>query len=242
MHLVLFDIDGTLVRGGGIGTAALLRAYQEIFARDPADHPAVRKVFIAGSTDTRILREMARAFTIPDDEFESARSRLIASYLGHLQDRVDAVTEYRLLPGLPEVLERLAAREDVVLGLLTGNLEAGARIKLGRFDLNRFFRFGGFGDDHHERHGMAEIAWERAEAITGDRVPPDRVVVVGDTEHDVHSTRPHGFLSAAVLTGWAGRDALLASEPTAVFEDLTPAHGFETWLAERWGWEEPPAG
>jgi phosphoglycolate phosphatase-like HAD superfamily hydrolase len=127
----------------------------------------------------------------------------------------------RLLPGVGEVLEELARRRDVLLGLVTGNWEPGARTKLSRFDLNRFFSFGAFGCDAVERSDLPPVALERAERIAGRSFRPEEALIVGDTVHDVACARAHGIPVIAVATGRTTAEALRAGGADRVVADLT---------------------
>lgn len=234
MHLMLFDIDGTLIRGKGMGRLAMQRAFKEVFGKNVDDYPEVRDVRIAGSTDLVILEDMARAFGISTETFRAAHIELEAAYLEHLKITLAESDQKVPCPGVPELLGRLEGHDRIELALLTGNMEPGARIKLEPFGLNRYFATGGFGNDHRDRRDMAIVARERAMKRTGREIPPEQVVVVGDTVHDVSAGKSNGFLTAAVATGWSPRETLEEAEPDRVFDDLTPENGFETWLAGVW--------
>lgn len=239
MHLILFDIDGTLVNGQGMGRLAMERAFAETFGRESEDHPRVREVHFAGSTDRVIIEDMARALDIPDAEFVRRREELDRAFYRHLRVTV-AESEGKIpCPGVLELLPRLAADRRFVLALVTGNLEQGARIKLEPFGLNRFFAFGGFGSDATDRSDLARLARERAEEASGTRFAPGDVVLVGDTVSDMKAARANGFLAAGVTTGWADADDLTQAGADVVFADLTPEGGFERWLAGAWNLAEP---
>ncbi len=241
MHLILFDVDGTLIKGQGLGRMALERAFAEVHRVDAVDHPAVRTVHFAGNSDPFILADMARVLGVADADHRSRLAELEAAYIRHLRRTVAGSTAKAVCPGVPDLLERLSAHPRLALGLLTGNMEAGARVKLDAFDLNRFFPFGGFGGDGDTRAEMALKARERAEAWTGGGLfAPADVLVVGDTVHDVAAGRENGFLTAAVATGWAPAEALRDAGPDALFPDLTPAHGFLDWLDARWNLSVEP--
>ena len=122
----------------------------------------------------------------------------------------------------------------VSLGLLTGNLERGARIKLDPFGLNSYFPFGGFGSDHEDRAALAARALEIARARSGHLIGPERVLVIGDTEHDIAAGLKNEFLAVGVTTGFGSRESMVTAGAHAVFETLAPEHGFEPWLRERW--------
>jgi phosphoglycolate phosphatase-like HAD superfamily hydrolase len=234
MHLVLFDIDGTLIRGHGLGRKALELAFAEIFGIRVEEHPELRNVPFAGQTDPTIHAGMAAVLDIPDTRFRARLSDFEVAYCRHLRVTVAASSDKEPCPGIVELLPRLHRHPVVLLGLLTGNIEKGARIKLDPFGLNAYFPFGGFGSDHEDRAVLAAKAWEIGRARAGKPIPPEHVLVVGDTEHDVMAGKRNGFLTAGVTTGFGSGEAMRRAGADAVFDDLTPAHGFEAWLRERW--------
>jgi phosphoglycolate phosphatase-like HAD superfamily hydrolase len=227
MHVVLFDIDGTLISSGGAGRAALELGLAEEHGRGPLS----RELVLSGRTDPAILSDVLRLAGLPDTP--EGRERLRAAYLRHLPGRMAAHTRdeppsspyhARVLPGVVELLERLRARE-VALGLLTGNVRAGARIKLGHFGLFERFAFGGFGDRHHDRDDVAREALAEARRHCPGPVRAERVWVVGDTPLDVRCARAIGARAVAVVTGWHGHDELAASGPDLLLDDLADAAG-----------------
>ena len=135
-----------------------------------------------------------------------------------------------LLPGVVELLERQAERSDRAVALLTGNWEPGARTKLSRFDLNRFFDFGAFGCDGFDRAELPPVALERAEARLGRRFAPAEVLIIGDTLHDVTCARAHGIPCLAVATGYAPAGELRAAGADWVAADLPEALELIDWL------------
>jgi phosphoglycolate phosphatase-like HAD superfamily hydrolase len=234
MYLMLFDIDGTLVNVRGSGRRALTRAFLETFPVPPQRQAALENVYYAGSSDPRILADMAHAVGVAERDLALARPGIEERYVRHLRETVAETPDKRACPGVAPLLERMAGRANVTLGLITGNIEAGARIKLEPFGLNRFFAFGGFGGDSVERSAIAARAVERAAARAGAAFAPQDVALIGDTVHDVAAGRAHGYLTVAVGTGWERLDALRDAGADGVFPDLTPEHGFEEWLMERW--------
>jgi phosphoglycolate phosphatase-like HAD superfamily hydrolase len=126
------------------------------------------------------------------------------------------------MPGVVALLELLEREPEVVLALLTGNIEPGARIKLGAHELNRYFPFGAFGSDSAVRAELPPVATRRAEELTGRRFEPSDVVIIGDSIHDVRCAVPHGATSIAVPTGPTSAEALIAESPTHFFETLEP--------------------
>jgi phosphoglycolate phosphatase len=234
VHLILFDIDGTLIRGAGMGRRGLERAFAEVFDLRVDDYPDVRNVEFAGYTDPKILADMARAFGIETQRFQAHRTEFEEAYYRHLRVTVAQTADKQLCPGVAQLVPRLARNASILLGLLTGNLERGARIKLDPFGLNSYFGFGGFGSDHEDRAALAFRALELGRARSGQFIPPEHVLVIGDTEYDISCGRKNGFLTVGVMTGFGTRESMVAEGAHAIFETLAPEHGFETWLRERW--------
>jgi phosphoglycolate phosphatase len=222
MNVCLFDIDGTLVSSGGAGKAAIESALAEEFAVDVQG-----KVAYSGRTDRAIARDLFHAHGLEDTPANWHKLR--AGYLNRLPG---CLTRHqgRIMPGIAELLLALVDR-GVTLGLLTGNIREGARLKLGYFQLFHHFAFGGFGDQHLERDEVAREALAAAHNHLNGTLFPDRIWVVGDTPLDVRCARAIGARVAAVATGWhpldelrdAGPDLLLAdfSDPTPLLNLLT---------------------
>ncbi|ANM31306.1 hypothetical protein ABI59_19605 [Acidobacteria bacterium Mor1] len=222
-QLLLFDIDGTLIETGGAGKRALERAFADAFEIGDFEQRTAA-VEYAGRTDPGILAALAQALGVPRDRFEAERETLLANYFDGLRTllREDHPSK-RTLPGVVPLLEALAPRPGAHLGLLTGNMEQSARIKLDAFDLNRFFPEGGFSSDHADRREIARAARQKLEQHLGQRFAPADVVVIGDTEHDVDCARANSFRAVAVSTGWVPRERLEAAQPDVLldgFEDL----------------------
>jgi phosphoglycolate phosphatase len=219
--LVLFDIDGTLVDTAGAGRLGLEASFRAVFGLDDAAGPASRVRF-GGKTDPMIIADIGREAGLPPREVEARYAELQSAYLDALRAEL-AIPDprRRVLPGVKPLLELFSARADVFIGLVTGNVEEGARVKLDAFGLNRYFIDGGFSSDHPERSEIARIAHQKLSRRAGFRFPPDRVMVIGDTELDVECARANGFGSIAVATGATPRDQLSASNPDALLADLT---------------------
>jgi len=220
IHLILFDIDGTLVDAGGAGRRALLRAFGEVF--DPASLSSAGRVPFGGKTDVAIFREMAHEMGVDAASLESKRADLERAYEAALRHelRIEGPRQ-RVLPGVLALLDALTTRPDARVGLLTGNIAIGARLKLERFDLFRFFDGGGFGDDAKNRRGVARAAVRDMSKRTGIDFPASDVVVVGDTDNDVDCARANRFRSFAVDTGFATPGSLAKARPDALFDDLS---------------------
>ena len=220
IRLVLFDVDGTLVNVYGAGRKALEEAYLEVFGRDDAA-AHLDPVWFAGKTDLYIFRQVAINAGIPSWHYERLYSDLESVYLARLRGCVATHSEKRLLPGIQAILRALSERKDVAMGLMTGNLEQGARIKLEPWDLNPFFPAGGFGSDAPDRSDIGRVALERFERRLATSIPPSQVLVVGDTVHDIAAARACGFAVLAVATGWTDRETLQAAGPDIFFDDLS---------------------
>ncbi len=214
--LVLFDVDGTLVDTAGAGRRALQAAFEAVHGLpDVAGRTAA--VAFSGKTDPAIVAEMCAALAVTRPDGAAFERAYLAALTAEMA-RPDA--RRRVLPGVRELLQGLAGRPDVHLGLLTGNVEAGARAKLAPFGLNPFFPTGGFGSDHADRREVARRAAARVALHAGIPLDASRVVVVGDTELDVDCARANGFRAVAVLTGWSTPEVLIASGPDVLLQDL----------------------
>ena len=221
--LVLFDVDGTLLDTGGAGRIGLEASFRSIFEVDDIEAPAARVRF-GGKTDPVIIADIARCAGIPAGQVEARYADLQAAYLDALRRELAVPNpRRRVLPGVAPLLETLAGRPDVFLGLVTGNIEEGARVKLDAFGLNHYFIDGGFSSDHPERGEIARIAHQKLSRRAGFRFPAERVMVIGDTELDVSCARDNGFRAIAVASGSSSEDELRAARPDAVFPDLTDA-------------------
>ncbi len=212
--LILFDIDGTLLTSGGAGERALRRGFKTSFGVDD-DLSAIE---IAGRTDSGIGRRMLAAHGLAETPENLAA--LFDGYLRCLAEELPASPGY-LLPGILPLLEALKPREDVVLALLTGNLERGAQIKLTHYGVWDYFEFGAYADDHHDRNQLGRFARERALVKHGIDFPPEHIYVLGDTPHDVSCARAIGAKAVAIATGKFSREELQACEPDFLFADLS---------------------
>jgi phosphoglycolate phosphatase len=233
--LVLFDIDGTLVLTGGAGLRAMNRACAEIVGAPAgltgaAANDTLNGIPVAGRTDWIILHDTLQRLGIDLDA--ELMGRLRERYVAHLHHEItQAGSGFNgTLPGVPTLLEEIHPREDVSLGLLTGNFKDGARVKLERFDLWRYFRCGAFGDDAPDRNALVPVALDRATACGLPRFAPTDVIVVSDTPHDVACALAVGAVPVGVATGNFTTDELRACGAAVVFETLEDAEGFARLL------------
>jgi len=195
-RLALFDIDGTLIHTARAGVRGMNAAFRDLHGHEDA----LAGMSFAGRTDRAIVFEAFGQLGI--DRSQEALDRLRDAYLENLSNELGQTLEgARVLPGVTGILDALETHRDVGVGLLTGNFERGAAIKLGHFDLWRRFGFGAFGDGHEDRRALVPIAIAAAEAATGVRIAAQDVVVIGDTPLDIDCARAHGAVSVAVATG-----------------------------------------
>ncbi|MDQ3115732.1 MAG: HAD hydrolase-like protein [Verrucomicrobiota bacterium] len=213
-RLLLFDIDGTLIDSGGAGIQSLKDVLQQQFGI--ADD--LRGVEIAGKTDTGIVHQILRKQKIAvTDEATSAFLDLYLEFLVHeLPQR-----KGRVLPGVQELLLRLRQRRHNVLGLLTGNLERGANIKLSYYGLWDFFEFGAFADDHHDRNELGPFAQRRARERHAIDFAAAEIDVIGDTPHDIACGKAIGARTIAVATGSFTRAQLAEHAPDRIVNNFS---------------------
>lgn len=216
IRLVLFDIDGTLIHPRGAGRRAFLRAAEQILGR-PVDGSGVE---FAGRTDRAILRDLiAPAGGIAPAE--SLREEFFQAYLRHLAEEIHGGALGSLCAGVGALLDRLAAEESIFLGLVTGNIEEGARRKLEFFGIADRFPFGAFGNDEEDRSHLVPVARQRAVSRLGAAAERAPAVVIGDTPHDIVCARSGGASVIAVATGTYSFEQLGICEPDRLFEDLS---------------------
>ena len=221
MKLVLFDIDGTILLTDGAGKRAIHRALIDVFGgTGPEDHR------FDGKTDPQIVRELMRIEGHGDEHIDAHMSPLLDRYVAYLDEELRVGSSgVRVMPGVCELLDVLDARDDVVMGLLTGNLEAGARAKLSSAGIDHTrFRVGAYGSDHETRAELPAVAQRRAREELGLDVRGSDVIVIGDTPADIQCGRGIGARAIGVATGHYSMEELWEHAPAAVFEDLSPTH------------------
>ena len=216
--LVLFDIDGTLLHTLGAGIRGMNRAFGRLHGRPDA----LDGVPVAGRTDRSIVTDGFRRIGVePDDEHIHT---LRDVYKGEVPDELIRVngTAIGVLPGVEWLIDALDESPDVAMGLLTGNFEVIAGIKLGHYGLGQRFLFGGYGDHHFDRRDLLPMAVDRARAA-GVEASGSRVVVIGDTPLDVDCAHAHGATAIAVATGNYSTAELVATGADVVVDTLEDA-------------------
>jgi phosphoglycolate phosphatase-like HAD superfamily hydrolase len=214
-RLILFDIDGTLVRGGPAKDAFHV-AMLDVFgtAGSIEDHD------FSGKTDPQIARELLLGAGFEDDRIDRGFPALWDLYLAELEHRLQDRPMFTL-PGVPELLDVLDEMTDVALGLVTGNIVRGARLKLGSVGLHDRFAVGGYGSDHEGRNHLPRIARERARQAWSVEFAREHTVIVGDTPRDVECGRLEGLRTVAVATGNFDIAALERTGADHTFEDFS---------------------
>lgn len=219
-RLVLFDVDGTLLRAGGAGRWAMARAIEQVFGLPDAD-PFTHPVRFEGNTDPGILAEIAHNAAIPQEELRRRAAEIQQAFLGHLEARLRAAPAPQALPGVMDLLDRLAPVSIAGVGLLTGNVRAGAMLKLASVALDRYFTLGGFGEDAPDRAGIGMVARQRFQESLHRGIEPQEVFAIGDSTEDIRAAKTNGFRSISVGTGWTDPDLLRSLEPDLFVDDLS---------------------
>ena len=215
-RFVLFDIDGTLIDPGGAGRRSVSKAFCQMFSiRD-----AFAGVTMAGKTDIQIIREGLSIHGLPSGD--GVLSSIISQYIRNLRIEINNKRR-RVMPGVVELLNALKAMDGYWLGLLTGNIERGARIKLGAFDLNEYFTVGAFGDDNEDRNRLLPVAVEKLRKAENIDIDCSDCIVIGDTPKDVQCSKPLGATSIVVSTGPYSYESLLETGADYVLRDLSHA-------------------
>ena len=215
VRLVLFDIDGTLVHTGGAGTAAFTRTFAKHFDL----HHGTDKMRFAGRTDVSLVREFFRIHG--QEETQANFDRFFEHYVFWLHHVLEQ-SGGDICRGVPELIRELQALPSPpMLGLLTGNIQLGAEIKLRRFGLWEHFHFGGFADDHEDRNHIAVAALARARRVMGKDLQPQEIVVIGDTPFDVRCGKFIGARTLAVATGGSKLEELTPHAADWTVADLT---------------------
>ena len=216
-RLILFDIDGTLLLTGGAGKMAFDRVFAELYQIQGA----WQNIHPDGRTDPSLIAEL----------FESNLGRRVGSeemeqvqraYGLAMKQSLQEAPRFRLMPGVPVLLETLRDRELGLMGLATGNFEETAYLKLDHAGLREFFSFGGFGSDHRDRLSLTRCALERGKQCLGRFPDPEEVFLVGDSVHDIRCGKLLGITTVAVATGSTPRETLKAHRPDFLLDSLEP--------------------
>jgi phosphoglycolate phosphatase len=229
MNILLFDIDGTLIRSGGAGKVAFEAALRVEFGVTEIQD----RVNFSGRTDLAIGTDLLRLHDL--DATSENLHRLIQGYLKQLPETLNRVRGI-VLPGVHDLLKQLAACDRVLMGLLTGNIREGAERKLRHYQLWDYFPFGGFADGYHDRDDIAHHALRESDRHLGKPVDRDCVWVIGDTPLDVKCARAIGAKAVTVTTGWHSKRELIEAGADYIFRDLTEANDLiSEWVSPQKG-------
>jgi phosphoglycolate phosphatase len=224
MRVCFFDIDGTLVATGGAGQQAFAEVFRELWGVEQL----AGNISFAGRSDRAIAFDLFRVHGVPAtlETWHTFRDAYIAR-LGQVLPKFDG----RVLPGVETLISQLQSAGNVHVGLLTGNVIAGAQAKLSHYNLWHHFPFGGYGDEHTDRCDIAATAVvaarEHAGLLNGAQ---ERFAVIGDTVHDIRCARSIGAYAIAVPTGFTPMDELVAAEPDLAVETLEDCAALVDWL------------
>lgn len=216
MRLILFDIDGTLLRDGIAAKIAFARALRDTYQTSGP----IEGFRFAGMTDPECVSEIMRLAGIDERTILARREECLRRYVELLAIEVREHQDAHLYPGVRELLERLNKLDHVLVGLLTGNVLQGAQLKLRRWNLEPYFRFGAFGDDHENRAVLAQIALDKARQLSGRAFSGAETTVIGDTPKDIACARAIGARAVAVATGSISKEALAACDPDALLDSF----------------------
>ncbi len=216
MRLLLFDVDGTLVSARGAGRRAMGQALEAVYG---VTGP-IGSYDFRGKTDPQIVFDLMGSAGLSADQVQERLGRFYERYVEGLRAEIRLRGGVALLPGIQELVERLSRCPTALIGLITGNIEVGAKIKLEPTGLLPHFRVGAYGSDEPDRTRLPAIAARRAETLSGATIIPEQVVVIGDTPLDIGCARAYGAQAVAVATGGHGVEELAAHRPDALFADF----------------------
>ncbi len=214
--LVLFDIDGTLLTVNSINRRILMDALRDVYGTEGS---AGTHNF-AGKMDSVIIYEVLQNTGLSDaviaEKFDKAKKTYIEMFRMHARH-----TDIILMEGIRELLDKLSASSELMLGLLTGNFEGSGRHKLLLPDINHYFSFGAFADDAASRNELPQVAVDKAYQLTGEKFSEQNIIIIGDTEHDIACARVVNAKSIAVATGTYSSEELKKHNPHILYENLT---------------------
>jgi phosphoglycolate phosphatase-like HAD superfamily hydrolase len=229
MRLILFDIDGTLIFGHGVGHRALVRAMQDVFGTAGTHEGYDWR----GKTDPLIVGDLMRQAGIPEEAIAARLPECFDRYVCYLEDSLANGHRIDVLPGIAKLLPALAACSDALVGLLTGNVERGAVAKLRPTGLLPFFRVGAYGSDDPDRRRLPVIAQGRVRTLTGRDIDFRDMTIIGDTPLDVDCARACGARAVAVATGQHSISELAACNPDDVFPSFADVEAVTRVLLDR---------
>ncbi|MGC9070505.1 MAG: HAD family hydrolase [Elusimicrobiales bacterium] len=236
IRIILFDIDGTLIKAGGAGMRALNAAIVDMGGKSDV----CRYFELQGETD-RVNFENAFFYAFGRKPSKKEFKKISSLYIKHLPGEIERSLKegkYIKIKGVDSFLTVLSKKENIFIGLATGNLREGAYIKLGPSNLSCYFLFGGFGGQDVKREKMLLKAVKSASKITNCDIKPHQVYVIGDTEKDIIAAKNCGFHSACVLDGFGSYEKIIKAGPELIENDFSNLKVWLMWL----GIERDPKG
>jgi phosphoglycolate phosphatase len=215
VRLFLFDVDGTLLTARGAGREAFELALTTVYGTAGP----VQQYDFRGKTDPQIVFDLLAAAGLDEPAIRAGLAAFFEAYVAELEARLGDGGRVHVMPGMADVVRALSGRDDALVGLLTGNIERGARAKLRPTGLLPFFRLGAYGSDHPDRRRLPAVACARARALTGREFPFAQVTIIGDTPLDVDCARACGARAVVVATGHHAAHELAACGPDLLFTD-----------------------
>ncbi len=215
MKTILFDIDGTILNCNKAGKVSLIKSTMDVFGT--IGH--MERLNFQGKTDPLILYESLKHMGFDEKTIDNNTDKLKEKYFEYLRETIFEY-EVTIFPGILEIIKKLSKDDNIILGLLTGNFQKSAGIKISRFDLNKYFIVGAYGDDASNRNDLPPIARTRIMEQFNIDLNYSEMIIIGDTIYDVKCAKHSGAVSIAVGTGWGDQEELLAEEPDFFFEDL----------------------
>jgi phosphoglycolate phosphatase-like HAD superfamily hydrolase len=229
-RLLLFDIDGTMLTCQGRGVRAMHRAMQQLFGLGPVEV----RILPQGKTDPMLFDEIGAAYGLDAAAIATHDAALRSTYIQALDAELRAPDACQVKRGVPELLQALRSRPEIALGIVSGNLERAAWLKLRAAGIAEYFAAGAFGSDGRRRADLVALALERFAARGGTPFGPQDVWVIGDTPDDVAGGRAHGTRTLAVATGSFARAELEAASPDVVFDDFVATDAVVDTLCRAW--------
>lgn len=213
--LLLFDIDGTLMRTAGVGKKSFNLAFRKIFGFKDA----FENIEMMGRTDPLIVEEALKKFEVEADDDQIEKFRNL--YYQILEEMIEEPhAGKRLCPGIDFLLNELEDNDNYIPGILTGNWRYSAYLKLRHFEIDGYFKTGVFADDTPNRDEMVPLAIHRVAEEFNINVSPEKIIVLGDTPRDIHAAKPHGAITIGVATGFHDIQELEEAEADYVFDDF----------------------
>lgn len=226
-RLLLWDIDGTLIMGGSAGGRALKRYFRDRYGWDDLGKALV----VHGMTDPGIVEGIFSHFNHEAEPGEI--DQVLKDYVQMLRDHREGFESSRILPGVPDILKVPDGHGSCRQGLLTGNVEEAAELKLAHHGLWDQFEFGAYGSDARLREDLVPVAWKRAFELYGERFSPEQTWIIGDTARDYRAAKHHGAKVVLVRTNHIVDAAELdACEAELILNDLTEYDRFWSTIWE----------